>query len=77
MRPPDTEQLHRLCLDRWRRLIREATKTCSLIQSMNSFPVSTELWIQAIEQRIAENEAQAQYQSARERLFEAFKPESV
>jgi len=44
---------------------------------MNSFPVSTELWIQAIEQRIAENEAQAQYQSARESLFEAFKPESV
>ena len=69
-----TEGLHKTCIDRLRRLIEEANRTCELLNSISSFPIPLETWTKVVMQRVAENEAQAQYQIARERLFEALKP---
>jgi hypothetical protein len=41
---------------------------------MTSFPPSYETWLEAVEQRITENEAHERYQIAREHLFEAIRP---
>ena len=68
------KRLHRICVERLKNLIREANKTCALLDSMASFPISQGTWSQAISQRVAENDAQALYQMAREELFEALRP---
>jgi hypothetical protein len=42
---------------------------------MIEFPISLDMWQKAIEQRVRENDARFQYQEARERLFDAIRPE--
>jgi hypothetical protein len=41
---------------------------------MTEFPITLDIWQKAIDQRMRENEAQARYQEARERLFDAIRP---
>jgi len=70
----DIETLHRICVERLKKLIQEANRTCGLLDKMTSFPISGEAWSEALAQRLAENEAHALYQVARENLFRALKP---
>jgi hypothetical protein len=65
-------RLHRICVDTLRTYIQLANKTCALLESMSSSPPSRETWYGAVKQ--AENEAYAQYQIAREHLFDALRP---
>ena len=67
-------RLHRICVDTLRTYIQLANKTCALLDSMSLFPPSSETWHAAVQQRVAENEAYAQYQLAREHLFNALRP---
>lgn len=71
MESSDIQALHRACVAKLKNLIAVANRTCSLLESITEFPLTFDLWQKAMEQRIAENEAQAQYQSAREHLFAA------
>lgn len=75
MESPEIEKLHRKCVEGLKTLIVQANRTCSLLESMAQFPVASEIWQKAIEQRVRENDAQAQYQQARERLFDAIRPQ--
>jgi hypothetical protein len=67
-------RLHRICVDTLRTYIQLANKTCALLESMGSSPLSPETWYGAVKQRVAEDEAYAQYQIAREQLFDALRP---
>jgi len=72
----DIETLHLICVERLKKLIQEANRTCGLLDKMTSFPISHEAWSEALAQRLAENEAHALYQVARENLFRALRPGS-
>ena len=72
----DIETLHRICVERLKKLIQEANRTCGLLDKMSSFPISPEAYSEALTQRIVENEAHALYQVARENLFHALRPRS-
>ena len=71
------ETLHRICVERLKKLIQEANRTCALLDKMTSFPISREAWLEALSQRLAETEAHALCQVARENLFRALKPRSA
>jgi hypothetical protein len=74
MASPDISHLHKNCVERLKELITQANRTCSLLDSMTEFPIALEVWQEAIEQRVRENDAQTRYQQARERLFDAMRP---
>ena len=61
--------------ERLKDLMAQANRTCSLLESMTEFPITLDNWQKAIDQRMRENEAQARYQEARERLFDAIRPQ--
>ena len=73
MGSPEIEELHKACVHRLKDLIAQANRTCSLLDSMTEFPISVDTWLNAVEQRVRENDAQARYQEARERLFDAIR----
>jgi hypothetical protein len=70
----DIEQLHQQCVEALKDLIRQADRTCSLLQSMTEFPITLDSWNNALDHRVRENQAHARYQEARERLFRALRP---
>ena len=74
MESPEINELHNNCVARLKDLISNANRTCSLLESMTEFPITLNVWQDALEQRVRENEAQSKYQQARERLFEAIRP---
>ena len=63
-----------MCLKALREYIDAARKTCSLLEAMDQFPLSHEVWHQAVGQRLAENDAHDRYRIVREQLFEALRP---
>ena len=75
MHSPDIEELHKKCVERLKDLIALSNRTCSLLELMTEFPITLEIWRNAIDQRMRKNEAQARYQEARERLFDAIRPQ--
>jgi len=75
MQQPDIEELHNKCIEHLKDLIALANRTCSLLELMTEFPITWDIWQKAIDQRMRENEAQARYQEARERLFDAIRPQ--
>lgn len=70
----DIDRLHKECVESLKYLIAQANRTCSLLEKMREFPLSLEIWQQAVDQRLRENAAQTRYQEARERLFDAIRP---
>jgi hypothetical protein len=74
MHSPEIEELHKRCVERLKDLMALSNRTCSLLESMTEFPITLDIWQRAIDQRMRENEAQARYQEARERLFDAIRP---
>lgn len=75
MEPPEIEKLHKKCVERLKDLIAQANRTCSLLDSMAEFPLSLNVWQEAVEQRVRENDAHRRYQEARARLFDAIRPQ--
>jgi DNA-binding CsgD family transcriptional regulator len=78
-RIPQTEaeeirKLREMCLTALRGYIEQATRTCSLLESMEQFPLSSDQWLAALEERTSENFAHDLYHSSREHLFQALKP---
>jgi hypothetical protein len=69
MKSPHIEQLHQECVETLKYLITQANRTCSILEAMTEFPITSDIWHSAVEQRVRENQAQAEYQQARERLF--------
>jgi hypothetical protein len=63
-----------MCLTALRGYIEQATRTCSLLESMEQFPLSSDQWLAALEERTSENFAHDLYHSRREHLFQALKP---
>jgi hypothetical protein len=74
MEPADIGELHRKCVERLKDLIAQANRTCSLLESMTEFPITLDIWLNAVEQRVRENHAATRYQEAREQLFDALRP---
>jgi hypothetical protein len=74
MESSDIEELHNKCLEALKNMVAQANRTCSLLESMTTFPITLDIWRRAVEQRMRENDAQARYQEARERLFKAIRP---
>ena len=64
-------QLQKTCIQALRNYIREAGKTCAILEDINTFPVSTEAKLRILEQRQLENAAHERYQHARRNLFAA------
>jgi hypothetical protein len=57
------------CVQALRNYMREADKTCSLLNSIRAFPVPFEKRLAILDQRLRENAAHERYQLAREQLF--------
>ena len=72
----DIETVHRIGVEKLKKLIQEANRTCALLDKMTSFAIPHEAWSEALGQSLAENEAHALYQVAREYLFRALRPHS-
>ena len=75
MESPEIEKLHKKCVERLKDLIAQANRTCSLLDSMTQFPIPLDIWQDAVEQRVRENEAHFRYQEAREQLFDLIRPQ--
>jgi hypothetical protein len=75
MESHEVEKLHADCVTELKAYIKEANRTCSLVESMTAFPVPMDIWTGAVEQRVQENRAQSRYREARERLLDAMRPE--
>jgi hypothetical protein len=45
-----------------------------MLEAMDQFPLSREVWRRAVQQRLAENDAHDRYRINREQLFEALRP---
>jgi hypothetical protein len=67
----ELEALHRTCMRTLKAYMEEANKTCELLNSITSFPVSIETRQAMLRQRVSENHARELYDLARAQLFEA------
>ena len=77
MNASELSELRRLCVTALRDYMREARRTCSLLQSIDASPASPDDWISAVHHRNTENRAFERYRSAREELFRALRPASL
>jgi hypothetical protein len=53
------EELHKECVESLKDLMAQANRTCSLLEAMTEFPITLEIWQQALDQRVRQNHAQA------------------
>jgi hypothetical protein len=74
MESVDIKELHKTCVERLKGLIAQANRTCSLLESMTELPITLDIWLRAVDQRVTEDEAHFRYQEVRERLFDAIRP---
>jgi hypothetical protein len=70
----DVKHLHMSCISSLKEYMDEAQRTCDLLTSIESFPVSLEKQNQILQQRLSENETHERYQIAREHFFRALRP---
>ena len=73
MTEPEIQTLHRMCVTALKETIAQAQKTCSLLETLE-FPVSLDVWMEAVNHRSAENDAYDRYRIVREELFKALRP---
>jgi hypothetical protein len=62
MESVDIKELHKMCVERLKRLIAEADRTCSLLEFMTELPITLDIWLSVVEQRVIEDEAHSRYQ---------------
>ena len=67
----DVKHLHTACISSLKEYMGAAQRTCELLTSIDSFPVSLEKRKEILHQRLAENETHERYQIAREHFFRA------
>lgn len=69
------KQLRIACVQALRKYMREADKTCTLLNSIRQFPVPLEKRLAILDQRLVENAAHERYQQSRQQLFRLAKCE--
>ena len=70
----DIREMHKMCVERLKGLIAQANRTCSLLESMTELPITLDIWLRLVDQRVTEDDAYFRYQEVRERLFNALRP---
>jgi hypothetical protein len=71
MDPEEYRELHKACEATLNRYMKEAEALCTLLGKVEPVPSSLKLRSEIMQQRLRENQAQADYAEVRRRLFDA------